>query len=524
MRPVPESAAPTSASNAAKRTSVGFRMVHLLLSRRGRAETGAVSDSAGIVLVSRPLRVADDRRFRCRATRGTIDPGCLSGDNPSLVEDGRREESVGQRIRRLRLERGLSQRQLAAPGAHFAYISRIEASARVPSDKALSVLARGLGVSPHYLKTGDPIPPAAARELRIADAELEVRLGRDYAKAESVFRDESADVTEPALVARAQAGLGLLAARRGDNGEAVRLLEAATGSEHLPPEARPDLYETLARCYVGDGRTIAAIHLLERCLADAKERAPADAALQARFGTYLAAAHSALGSTDLARRALDEATEAARGKLPPQARTRAWWVEAVNAWNEGNSDTGLMLMRRAIGLLEAGEDTLQLARAHMVAGRMLNLDERHDEAEDHLERAEAMFTLGADPADLGILRAEQAKIAAARDDGAQALALATEAAALLEGDRYYQTNGWHALALAHAAAEQPEEAERYFKLALEGLTEDRQWREAAQVARQWARLLRRLDRTAEAFRLMEEGTVLAARSIGREAIRARDAR
>jgi hypothetical protein len=90
--------------------------------------------------------------------------------------------------------------------------------------------------------------------------------------------------------------------------------------------------------------------------------------------------------------------------------------------------------------------------------------------------------------------------------------------------RYYRTNGWHALALAYDAADQPDEAERYFKLALDGLTEDRQWREAAQVARQWARLLRRLDRGDEAFKLMEQATVLATRAIGREAIHARDAR
>jgi tetratricopeptide (TPR) repeat protein len=196
----------------------------------------------------------------------------------------------------------------------------------------------------------------------------------------------------------------------------------------------------------------------------------------------------------------------------------------VNAWNEGDSETALWLMRRTIGLLEAGEDALQLARAHMVAGRMLNLDEQHDEADDHLERAEAMFTLGADSSDLGILRAEQAKIVAARGDSEQALVFATEAAALLEGDSYCRTNGWHALALAHAAADQPEEAERYFQLALDGLTEERQWREAAQVARQWSELLRRLDRPTEAFKVMEQATVLAVRGFGRETVRARDAR
>jgi transcriptional regulator with XRE-family HTH domain len=435
------------------------------------------------------------------------------------------EETVGQRIRRLRLKRKLSLKRLAVPGVSEAYLSRIERGDRPATLKALTIIAPRLGVTVDYLQTGEVVPPEARRELRVADAELELRLGRDYAKAERVFREEvDADVTEPALVARAQAGLGLLAFRRGENEKAARFLEAATTSGHMPQETRPDLYETLARCYVADGRTLVAIRLLERCLAEAKERAPDDAALQARFWTYLAAAQSALGATDLARRALDEATEAARGKLPPQARTRAWWVKAVNAWNEGHSDSGLMLMRRAIGLLEAGEDTLQLARAHMVAGRMLNLDERHREADDHLERAAAMFTLGADPSDLGILRAEQAKIAAAHGDGEQALTLAREAAALLDGDRYYRTNGWHGLALAYAAADQPDEAERYFKLALDGLTEDRQWREAAQVARQWARLLRRLDRGEEAFKLMEQATVLATRAIGRETIHARDAR
>jgi len=34
-------------------------------------------------------------------------------------------ETIGQRLKRLRLETGLSQRELAAPGVSYAYISRI---------------------------------------------------------------------------------------------------------------------------------------------------------------------------------------------------------------------------------------------------------------------------------------------------------------------------------------------------------------------------------------------------------------
>jgi len=36
-------------------------------------------------------------------------------------------EGIGERLKRLRLERGFSQRDLSSPGVSYAYISRIEA-------------------------------------------------------------------------------------------------------------------------------------------------------------------------------------------------------------------------------------------------------------------------------------------------------------------------------------------------------------------------------------------------------------
>jgi transcriptional regulator with XRE-family HTH domain len=64
-------------------------------------------------------------------------------------------ESGGQRLRRLRIERGLSQRDLASPGVSSAYISRIEADARRPSAKTLQAVAEKLGCTALYLATGD---------------------------------------------------------------------------------------------------------------------------------------------------------------------------------------------------------------------------------------------------------------------------------------------------------------------------------------------------------------------------------
>jgi transcriptional regulator with XRE-family HTH domain len=448
----------------------------------------------------------------------------LPDDNDRLVEDARREETVGERIRRLRLERKLTQKALAGTDMAPAALSNIESGKRKPSMPTMRLLSRKFGVPVAYIEHGIPFTDSEERELRLSDAELELRLGRDLAKAEAAFRDEiGAAVIEPPLLARAQAGLGLLAVRRADTGEAIRLLEAASESGHVPPETRPDLYETLARCYVADDRPHAAVWLLEECLDEVRERAADDGAIRARFSTYLAAALTAIGAKTRARAALEAATEAARAAPTPQARTRLYWIGGIQAWTEGQTETGLLYMRRAIGLLEAGEDTLQLARAHVVAAQMLNLDSNHEEAADHLERAGDLYRLGGDVTDLGVLRAEQAKVAASRGDVAEARAYAGEAAALLADEAEFRTNIWHAQAVTHAAAGEVAEAEEAFKRALDALVRRSQWREAAQVAREWARLLRDEGRTDEAFRLMEEGTLLAARSLGQELVRARDA-
>ncbi len=80
-----------------------------------------------------------------------------------------RREGIGARLKRLRLERGLSQRDLSSPGISYAYISRIESGARTPSVKALRRIAGKLGVTVEHLETGEPTPV----ECGVADAGLE---------------------------------------------------------------------------------------------------------------------------------------------------------------------------------------------------------------------------------------------------------------------------------------------------------------------------------------------------------------
>jgi hypothetical protein len=63
--------------------------------------------------------------------------------------------SIGERIRAKRLELRLSQRELSTRHVSYAYISRIEHGTRTPSVKALREIAPKLGVSVHWLETGE---------------------------------------------------------------------------------------------------------------------------------------------------------------------------------------------------------------------------------------------------------------------------------------------------------------------------------------------------------------------------------
>jgi predicted RNA-binding Zn ribbon-like protein len=65
-------------------------------------------------------------------------------------------EVVGRRVQRLRVERGLTQRQLAEPTYTPAYVSTLEAGRVRPSDEALKHLAERLGVDFEELATGRP--------------------------------------------------------------------------------------------------------------------------------------------------------------------------------------------------------------------------------------------------------------------------------------------------------------------------------------------------------------------------------
>src|SRR5215469_6748638 len=141
-------------------------------------------------------------------------------------------ESIGARLRRLRIEQGKSQRDLSSPGVTYAYISRIEAGARTPSMKALRMLAKKLGVTPEYLETGSELDASELRELRLADQELSLRIegDADTGTLHELLDDADAHA-DVAAGTRARIALGFEAAARGDHTETIALLSEVIDSE-----------------------------------------------------------------------------------------------------------------------------------------------------------------------------------------------------------------------------------------------------------------------------------------------------
>lgn len=84
-------------------------------------------------------------------------------------------DTIGARIRTLRLRRGLTLRELGVRGCSSAYICRIESGTRDPSTKALRLIAERLGTTASYLETGISDPAEElARQVLAADREQPV--------------------------------------------------------------------------------------------------------------------------------------------------------------------------------------------------------------------------------------------------------------------------------------------------------------------------------------------------------------
>jgi transcriptional regulator with XRE-family HTH domain len=420
---------------------------------------------------------------------------------PGSVAEGSTTEGVGARLKRLRLQHGFSQRDLSSPGVSYAYISRIEAGARTPSVKALRKLAQKLGVSVEYLETGRDIRDVDDRELRLADAELELRLAENTEEAErklSELLDEAVKAGDVASATRARLTLGLVAAQRGNHLDSVERLEAVIEGAEVSPTSRPDVFATLGQSYAALGAPERSVRLFERCIAEVSDQ-PDGTTAGIWFATLLSYALTDAGDYERAREVIREALDGADVNIDPYTRMRLYWSRARLAGIEGRSAEALESIREAIALLKTTDDALHLARAYLMSAGIEATEHEVDTARRHLEYAEQLLGAAPQPVDLAMLEIGKARIAALENNGDAAVEHARTAIDTL-GTSQPAEQGAAVWALARGLALQGEveSAIDAYPRAVDLLSVHGQRYHAGTAALEWAALLREHDRADEA--------------------------
>jgi transcriptional regulator with XRE-family HTH domain/predicted negative regulator of RcsB-dependent stress response len=406
-------------------------------------------------------------------------------------------ETIGQRLRRVRVEHGFTQRSLACDGVSHAHISRIEAGTREPSVKALRLLAARLGVSADYLERGVDESDRSIVARQVEDAELTLRLGTDPAVGSRLreLHDEAERLGDRRLAARAAGLAGLAAARDADSQVAIAFLERALADPGMDPVDDPDLAVTLGTTYLGVGRAVDAIALYERCVGSAAARIEGARSARIRFATHLSYALSDDGQFERATALLD--TVASEPSADAYSRIRLAWAQARLDAILGRPTEACAHLDTAIGLLSETEDELQRSRAEFTYAEILVMEGQDDEAAAHLERATGIEG-AADAAEVGKLRALKALVAIRRGDRDDAAEHVLAALQLMGDTDFGRPVACLALALVHLAGDALPDARHAFEEGIASCVRTQSWTHAVALCSMWADALEEYGLSADA--------------------------
>lgn len=304
---------------------------------------------------------------------------------------------IGGRLRKLRLEAGLTQKELAAPRYTAAYVSTIEAGKRQPSRKALTHFAGRLEVDPHELLSGRSPRRRAELMAELVGARRELASGSptsiDVADhsfgtvAGKARREGFIDVQGKALVGRA-----MCAEARNDLDGALQTYEEALRLlRDESPLARIDAVVGRARVLQSKGEIAYAAFLIEQALAELNEHSLHDPSALLRLYSSLVAAYFDAGLPLKASDASERALELAVSVEDPERLANMNLNVGIMLADQGQwreAETRLAEAQRWFDELAFEVD---LARVRLVRGINLRNQQRYDEARAHLEVAREVF-------------------------------------------------------------------------------------------------------------------------------------
>ena len=311
---------------------------------------------------------------------------------------------MGQRLREARHAAGLTQRQLSFEGCTAAYVSRIEAGARVPSLQILHEFAKRLGVRPEYLATGSDESEELSSEL--LEAEVALRLGNEE-RASELYEAARAAADDPAGLARVHLGLGRLALHRGEVPEGMVFLEQALDSGELSPGDASAAANALGRSYAAQGRYDEAFALFDRFLEQARTRG--DDFDRVRFAVLLANAYIDHADYGRAHATIGEVLDLARRTIDPLLRASLYWSQSRAYLLQGDSDAAAEYGQLALATLTASEQTLEAARALLLLAFIENDRGDPEAALELVDEGEPVVSAAGQAIDAAMFTIERAR-------------------------------------------------------------------------------------------------------------------
>lgn len=346
------------------------------------------------------------------------------------------DETLPERLRRLRESAGLTKTALAGTRYTVAYLSQIESGRRNPSAETLSYLAEALGVDAHYLATG--VPANMDRRLSVELERIRASLregGRAGLLEELHTLAEEAGrfgMTSQHGIALFLSGVALV--QLGRLREAIDRFEEALEID-IPLRDRGLATAWLSRTYVAVGDLGYGAQLIESFLAQRRSE-PLDPSVGAELHSVLLRVYLERGDLVRAERAARRALAAAEESVSPQVRANVLWSAARILAERNEFAEALELSRQARQIIEQQDDRLRLARINnSYAFLCLDADPpRTEEARQHLDAAERLLVEDGTSIDLAYVYTERSRLALALRDARSALSFSERSLALIEDD------------------------------------------------------------------------------------------
>ncbi|PPS75761.1 MULTISPECIES: helix-turn-helix domain-containing protein [Streptomyces] len=303
--------------------------------------------------------------------------------------------TIGRRVQRLRVERGLTQRQLAEPVYTPAYVSTLESGRVRPSDDALRHLAERLGVAFDELAGGHSARLVTGLRLRLTEAQRTLADGEAEAAAEQYAELLSEAETHGLTAERSAAllGLGECALETGELVDGRQYFERAeTCLAGAPLPARVPALRGRAVAHYLAGELRYAVYLLETTLDELNRGGLHDPDALLLLYASAIGPYMDMGAHARAAQAAELALALAPQSGDPALVARMHRSVARTLVAEGRLAEADASLAKAAELYRGLQIRTELANCHWMRGYVYAQDGRLERAEEELRQALGMLS------------------------------------------------------------------------------------------------------------------------------------